>query len=86
MNTVILNPSIQHASIPFIAPKLFTAKAINNKLRSIVRMIFNDPELNLRVEYTLFDRQTGYSICIGNGEACQRSEQKGFTKSVRAIN
>ncbi len=26
MNTAILNPSIQHADIPFIAPKLFTAK------------------------------------------------------------
>lgn len=32
-------------------------KSSNNKLRSIpVRMIFNDPELNLRAEYTLFDR------------------------------
>ncbi|HID0577250.1 hydrolase or metal-binding protein [Acinetobacter baumannii] len=55
------------------------AKAGNNKLRSIpVRMIFNDPELNLRAEYTLFDRQTGRPICIGNGETCQRSGQKGI--------
>ncbi|HHB1541473.1 TPA: hydrolase or metal-binding protein [Acinetobacter baumannii] len=54
-------------------------KASNNKLRSIpVRMIFNDPELNLRAEYTLFDRQTGRPICIGNGETCQRSGQKGI--------
>ncbi|MCY3197903.1 hydrolase or metal-binding protein [Acinetobacter baumannii] len=54
------------------------AKAGNNKLRSIpVRMIFNDPELNLRAEYTLFDRQTGRPVCIGNGETCQRSGQKG---------
>lgn len=57
------------------------AKARNNKLRSIpVRMIFNDPELNLRAEYTLFDRQTGRPICIGNGETCQRSGQKGIEK------
>ncbi len=55
------------------------AKAGNNKLRSIpVRMIFNDPELNLRAEYILFDRQTGRPICIGNGETCQRSGKKGI--------
>jgi hypothetical protein len=54
-------------------------KSSNNKLRSIpVRMIFNDPELNLRAEYTLFDRQTGRPICIGNGETCQRSGQQGI--------
>ncbi|MDC5320693.1 recombination directionality factor [Acinetobacter baumannii] len=54
-------------------------KSTNNKLRSIpVRMIFNDPELNLRAEYTLFDRQTGRPICIGNGEICQRSGQQGI--------
>ncbi|MFW2021417.1 hydrolase or metal-binding protein [Acinetobacter baumannii] len=54
-------------------------KASNNKLRSIpVRMIFNDPELNLRAEYTLFDRQTGRPVCIGNGETCQQSGQKGI--------
>ncbi|ENX46128.1 hypothetical protein F886_01568 [Acinetobacter sp. NIPH 542] len=53
-------------------------KSTNNKLRSIpVRMIFNDPELNLRAEYTLFDRQTGRPICIGNGETCQRQGQHG---------
>ena len=30
MNTAILNPSIQQASKPFIAPKLFTAKRLVN--------------------------------------------------------
>ena len=54
------------------------AKAPNQKLRSIpVRMIFNDPELNLRAEYTLFDRQTGRPVCIGNGETCQRLTNQG---------
>ncbi|MBK5649806.1 MAG: hydrolase or metal-binding protein, partial [Acinetobacter sp.] len=54
------------------------AKAPNQKLRTIpVRMIFNDPELNLRAEYTLFDRQTGRPICTGNGETCQRLGQNG---------
>jgi len=51
----------------------------NQKLRSIpVRMIFNDPELNLRAEYSLFDRQTGRLICSGNGESCQRLGQNGI--------
>ncbi|MFK4049520.1 recombination directionality factor [Acinetobacter venetianus] len=55
------------------------AKASNQKLRSIpVRMIFNDPELNLRAEYSLFDRQTGRLICSGNGETCQRLGQNGI--------
>lgn len=54
------------------------AKALNQKLRSIpVRMIFNDPELNLRAEYTLFDPQTGRPICTGNGETCQRFGANG---------
>ena len=54
------------------------AKAQNQKLRSIpVRMIFNDPELNLRAEYSLFDRQTGRPICVGNGETCQRLTNQG---------
>lgn len=54
------------------------ATAPNQKLRSIpVRMIFNDPELNLRAEYSLFDRQTGRPVCVGNGETCQRLTNQG---------
>ena len=50
----------------------------NQKLRTIpVRMIFNDPELNLRAEYSLFDRQTGRPVCVGNGETCQRLTNQG---------
>ena len=55
------------------------AKAQNQKLRTIpVRMIFNDPELNLRAEYSLFDRQTGRPVCVGNGETCQRLTNQGI--------
>ncbi len=54
------------------------SKAPNQKLRTIpVRMIFNDPELSLRAEYTLFDRQTGRPVCVGNGETCQRLTNQG---------
>lgn len=49
------------------------AKAPNQKHRTIpVRMIFNDPELNLRAENSLFDRQTGRPVCVDNSETCQR--------------
>lgn len=35
-------------------------KGANGKLRAIpVRLLFNDPNLNLRAEYSLFDRETG---------------------------
>ena len=55
------------------------AKAFNQKLRTIpVRMIFNDPELNLRAEYSLFDRQTARPVCVGNGETCQRLTNQGI--------
>lgn len=54
------------------------SKTPNQKLRTIpVRMIFNDPDLNLRAEYSLFDRQTGRPICVGNGETCQRLTNQG---------
>lgn len=43
------------------------------KLRTIpVRMLFNDPELNFRAEYSLFDRSTGRPQCVGDGETCRR--------------
>lgn len=54
------------------------AKALSQKLRTIpVRMIFNDPELNLRAEYSLFDRQTGRPVCVGDGQTCRRLTNQG---------
>jgi hypothetical protein len=48
------------------------------KLRSIpVRLLFNEPELNLRAEYTMFNRQSGRPSCVGNGELCKRLTEKG---------
>ena len=50
----------------------------NGKLRCIpVRVLFNDPDLNLRAEYSLFERQTGRPICVGNGETCKRITNSG---------
>ena len=50
----------------------------NGKIRSIpVRMLFNDPDLNMRAEYSLFDRTNGRPLCVGNGESCRRYTESG---------
>lgn len=54
-------------------------KATPGKLRSIpVRFLFNDPDLNLRAEYSCFDRDTGRPVCVGNGETCRRAGDNGI--------
>ena len=51
----------------------------NDKLRSIpVKVLFNEPDLNLRAEYSLFDRQSGRPVCMGNGETCRRITENGM--------
>lgn len=53
-------------------------EAEGQKLRSIpVRLLFNDPGLNLRADYSLFDRVTGRPVCVGNGETCRRTGKDG---------
>ena len=37
-----------------------------------ILLMFNDPDLNLRAEFSLFDRETGRPVCVGNGETCKR--------------
>lgn len=54
-------------------------KATTGKLRAIpVRLLFNDPDLNLRAEYSCFDRDTGRPVCVGNGESCRRASDAGI--------
>jgi len=54
-------------------------KATTGKLRSIpVRFLFNDPDLNLRAEYSCFERETGRPLCVGNGETCRRATDAGI--------
>jgi hypothetical protein len=49
------------------------------KLRSIpIHLLFNAPDLNLRADYSLFDRNTGRPMCTGNGETCRRFTGKGI--------
>lgn len=54
-------------------------KEMGSKLRAIpVRMMFSDPALNLRADYSLFDRTTGRPVCVGNGESCRRAGADGM--------
>jgi len=49
------------------------------KLRSIpVRLMFNDPDLNLRANYCMFDRSTARPVCVGDGESCKRVTDQGL--------
>ena len=53
-------------------------KDAQSKLRAIpVRMLFSDPDLNLRADFSAFDRQTGRPVCVGNGETCRRAAENG---------
>lgn len=48
------------------------------KIRAIpVTLLFNAPDLNLRAEYTLFDRTTGRPVCVGNGETARGVTSEG---------
>lgn len=56
-----------------------TLRTQGAKLRSIpVRLLFNDTDLNLRANYTLFERTTGRPLCVGNGETCRRVTSAGM--------
>ena len=55
-----------------------SSDSANTKLRSIpVSCLFDAPDLNLRAEYSCFDRQSGRPLCVGDGETCKRSTQDG---------
>ena len=53
--------------------------ATNNKIRAIpVRLLFNDTDLNLRAEYSAFDRASGRPLCVGDGEKARRVNDSGI--------
>lgn len=53
--------------------------AAEDKIRAIpIQLMFNDPDLNLRADYSLFDRETGRPVCVGNGETCKRVGKNGM--------
>jgi hypothetical protein len=48
------------------------------KLRAVpVWLPFNDPDLVMRANYSMFDRRTGRPVCVGNGETCKRATGEG---------
>lgn len=52
---------------------------VGSKLRTIpIKLLFDDPDLNMRANYTLFNRQTGRLACVGNGETCRRVTATGI--------
>lgn len=52
--------------------------AANGKLRAIpVKLLFNSPDLNLRAQYSLFDRTTGRPVCVGDGQFARRVSTEG---------
>lgn len=54
-------------------------KASGGKLRCIpVRLLFDDPDLNLRASYCMFDRTSGRPLCVGNGDTCRRASASGM--------
>lgn len=60
------------------APPTAADPHAHTKLRSIpVRLLFNDPGLNLRASYTLFDRATARPLCVGDGQHCKRVTHTG---------
>ena len=68
--------AMEPASSPSLPASSVSAR---RKLRSIpVRVLFNDPDLNLRAHYTLFDRTTARPVCVGDGENCKRVSSKGL--------
>jgi hypothetical protein len=51
----------------------------NAKIRAIpIKLLFNCTDLNLRAEYSLFDRTTGRPLCVGNGETARRITVDGI--------
>ncbi|MFC7433150.1 hypothetical protein ACFQNJ_01345 [Hydrogenophaga bisanensis] len=54
-------------------------KSPDQKLRSIpVRLLFDDPDLSFRANYTMFDRSSGRPLCVGDGQNCRRATSAGF--------
>ncbi len=56
---------------------------VSGKLRSIpVKLLFNDPQLNLRAAYSAFDRSTGRPVCVGDGQNAKRTSEEGMQSVV----
>jgi hypothetical protein len=58
-------------------------QAQGGKIRTIPVMLpFNDPDLNFRASYSLFDRTTGRPLCVGDGVRCKRVTEDDGVQSL----
>jgi hypothetical protein len=54
--------------------------AADRKLRSIpVTVLFADPHLSFRAQYTAFNRVNGRPMCSGDGKTCRRRTPEGLS-------
>jgi len=52
----------------------------DRKLRAIpVSVLFADPELSFRAQYSAFNKATGRPLCSGNGVSCRRWTTEGLS-------
>ncbi|OIQ90424.1 hypothetical protein GALL_276580 [mine drainage metagenome] len=59
------------------------AEAANEKIRAIpIKLLFNCSDLNLRAEYSLFDKKTGRPMCVGNGETARYAGGDGIQETT----
>ncbi len=69
--------------IPHPLDEILRNSAPSGKIRSVpVKVLFNDPDLNLRAGFSLFDRNTGRPLCVGNGETCKRVCSDGMQEGI----
>lgn len=76
-----ITSQIQHRQEWLLHPLNQSLRETNpeEKLRRIpIRLMFNDPALNFRAEYSLFDRTSGRPLCVGDGENCKRVTKEGM--------
>lgn len=59
------------------------AEAANEKIRAIpIKLLFNSSDLNLRAEYSLFDKKTGRPMCVGNCETARYAGSDGIQETT----
>src|SRR5690554_531614 len=76
-----ITTQIQHRLEWLLHPLNLTLRGSNQeeKLRRIpIRLMFNDPSLNFRADYSLFDRSSGRPMCVGDGDTCKRMTNEGL--------
>ena len=65
--------------VPHPLDAVLRKASADKKLRALpVKVLFADPDLSLRSEYTAFNRQTGRPVCAGNGQSCKRRTAEGL--------